>query len=55
MPGHGVPADGAARDAVAAAFPDREVIQLNLRALPYGGGGIHCITQNQPAHRSFVA
>ena len=55
MPGHGVPADRDARHAVAAAFPDREVIQLNLRALPYGGGGIHCITQNQPAHHSFVA
>lgn len=49
MPGHGVPQDAAARAAVAAAFPDREVVQLHLPALPYGGGSIHCITQHQPA------
>jgi agmatine deiminase len=51
MPGHGVPADTAARAAVAAAFPGREVVQLVLSALPYGGGSIHCITQHQPAAR----
>lgn len=49
MPGHGVAEDAPARAAVAAAFPDREVIQLVLPALPYGGGSIHCITQHQPA------
>jgi agmatine deiminase len=49
MPGHGVPQDAAARAAVAAAFPDREVVQLVLPTLPYGGGSIHCITQHQPA------
>jgi agmatine deiminase len=49
MPGHGIPADDEARAVVAAAFPDREVIQLQLRALPYGGGNIHCITQQQPS------
>jgi agmatine deiminase len=51
MPGHGVPRDADAKAAVQAAFPDREVVQLNLRSLPYGGGSIHCITQNQPAAR----
>lgn len=49
MPGHGIPEDDEARAAVAMAFPDREVIQLQLRALPYGGGNIHCITQQQPS------
>jgi agmatine deiminase len=48
MAGHGLPCDESARRAVAAAFPTREVIQLNLGALPYGGGSIHCITQHQP-------
>ena len=49
MPSYGTRSDEAARRAVAAAFPDREVVQLNLPALPYGGGNIHCITQQQPA------
>lgn len=51
MPGHGVAADGDARAAVAAAFPDRQVEQLVLKALPFGGGNIHCITQHQPSPR----
>ncbi|MDQ3143877.1 MAG: agmatine deiminase family protein [Pseudomonadota bacterium] len=49
MPGHGIAADADARAAVAAAFPEREVVQLLLEALPYGGGSIHCITQHQPS------
>lgn len=54
MPGHGVAADGDARVAVAAAFPDREVVQLVLESLPFGGGNIHCITQPQSApHRAL--
>lgn len=52
MPGHGVAADDDARAAVAAAFPDREVVQPVLKALPFGGGSIHCITQHQPSTRS---
>lgn len=54
MPGHHDPSDEPARQAVASAFPDREVVQLFLDALPYGGGSIHCITQHQPsANRTF--
>lgn len=49
MPGYGTASDAPARAAVAAAFPDREIVQLRQRALPYGGGNIHCITQQQPA------
>jgi agmatine deiminase len=51
MPGHGVAADADALAAVAAAFPDRDVVQLVLEALPYGGGSIHCITQHQPSRQ----
>ena len=29
-------------------FPDREVIGINCRDLIYGGGTIHCITQQEP-------
>lgn len=41
--------DEAAANAVQAAFPDRRVVQVDARAIVRGGGGIHCITQQQPA------
>ncbi len=41
--------DAAAKAAIAAAFPGRTVVQLNLDNLyGEGGGGIHCITQQEP-------
>jgi agmatine deiminase len=49
MPGYGTASDAAARAAVQAGFPDRAILQLRQKALPYGGGNIHCITQQQPA------
>lgn len=49
MPSFDVPEDAAARAAVAAAFPARKVVQIPARAIVRGGGGIHCITQQQPA------
>ncbi len=49
LPGYGVPGDERAREAVAAAFPDREISQVDVRDIAPGGGGIHCITQQQPA------
>ena len=30
-------------------FPRRKVVEINCRELVYGFGGIHCITQQQPA------
>ena len=42
-------ADDAARQAVQAAFPEREVVQLNIDGIAAGGGSIHCATQQEPA------
>ena len=49
MPKYGVPCDERARAVLAKAFPDREVVQVDIRKIAIGGGGIHCITQQQPA------
>ncbi|GHD64065.1 agmatine/peptidylarginine deiminase [Streptomyces goshikiensis] len=42
-------ADAAARATLQRAFPGRTVEQLDIDALGSGGGGIHCVTQQQPA------
>lgn len=42
------PAGDAALAAVGAALPDREVVGVPGAALAYGGGGVHCITQQVP-------
>jgi agmatine deiminase len=43
------PMDDPAYRAVVAAFADRRVVQIDASDLVYGGGGIHSITQQQPA------
>jgi agmatine deiminase len=49
MPEFGdAPADALARRRIAAVFPGRAVVQLNIDAIAAGGGGIHCTTQQQP-------
>ncbi len=40
--------DTAARHTLAAAFPGREVVQLDVDRLMEGGGGIHCSTMQEP-------
>lgn len=42
-------ADARARAIVADAYPGRRVVTVDARALFDRGGGIHCITQQQPA------
>ncbi|MFJ2768807.1 agmatine/peptidylarginine deiminase [Streptomyces sp. NPDC087300] len=42
-------ADAAAKAALARLYPGRAVVQLDIDRLGAGGGGIHCVTQQQPA------
>ncbi len=49
MPAFEDPADDDAFRVVRRAFPDREVVQIPALDIVRGGGGIHCITQQQPA------
>lgn len=49
MPRYDAPGDEPARRIVEKAFPSRTVVQVDVRDIAIGGGGIHCITQQQPA------
>ena len=49
MPAYGDPADDAARDVLAQAFPDREIVQVPCRSLIWQNGSLHCITMQLPA------
>lgn len=45
----GDPVDGGAAAILAEAYPGREIVRIDARPLFARGGGIHCITQQQPA------
>ena len=51
VPTFGSPYDGDGVAAVAALFPDRDVIGLPADAVLAGGGGFHCASQQMPAAR----
>jgi agmatine deiminase len=48
MSGFGIDRDQDARDQLVTLFPEREVVQVDICDIAIGGGGIHCITQQQP-------
>ena len=48
LPGAGSPLDETARERLQKAFPDREVIVIDCRALLSGHGSLHCITMQFP-------
>lgn len=41
-------ADADARAVLAEAYPEREIVSVDARPIFARGGGIHCITQQQP-------
>ena len=49
MPAFGIERDTEAKEKIESLFPDRKVSQVNVGDVAIGGGGIHCITQQQPA------
>lgn len=49
MPAFDDPHDEKARLLLANLFPDRDILQIDALDIVEGGGGIHCITQQEPA------
>jgi agmatine deiminase len=47
-PTAGVPTDDAMLARIADALPGREVVPVPARVIGFGGGGVHCITQQVP-------
>ncbi|MBB3065031.1 agmatine deiminase [Limibacillus halophilus] len=48
VPAFDDPRDEAAFDTISKCFPDHDVVQVLAGDIVVGGGGIHCITQQQP-------
>ncbi|MFT4199074.1 MAG: agmatine deiminase family protein [Pseudoxanthomonas sp.] len=49
MPAYDDPADDAAREVLAQAFPGREIVPVPCRPLIWQNGSLHCITMQLPA------
>jgi agmatine deiminase len=49
VPGYRDERDAAAVETYQRLYPGRTVVQVQIRNIALGGGGIHCITQQQPA------
>ena len=48
-PAYGIDTDDAVRERLQSYFPGRRIVQVPISSIAVGGGGIHCITQQQPA------
>ena len=48
MPCYGVAADTEVREIFRSLFPDRRIREVRIDNIAIGGGGIHCITQQEP-------
>jgi agmatine deiminase len=49
MPAFDDPSDERARAIIADCFPGRDILQIQAGDIVEGGGGIHCVTQQEPA------
>ena len=49
LPGFDDRNDEKARVTLAQCFPERDILQIDTNDIVQGGGGIHCITQQEPA------
>jgi agmatine deiminase len=53
VPLAGLPQDDEALARLAKLFPGREVVGVPGTTLAYGGGGVHCITQQIPEGKAL--
>ena len=53
MPSFDDPADAVALEILEKTFPDRRIVQVPSLDIVEGGGGIHCITQQQPSGKAL--
>lgn len=51
VPGYGYDRDHAAVETYQRLYPDREIVQIPINDIAVAGGGVHCITQQQPSTR----
>ncbi|MFF3176723.1 agmatine/peptidylarginine deiminase [Streptomyces sp. NPDC057900] len=54
VPVAGVPQDEDALAVIAAAYPGRKVVGVRTPVVAFGGGGVHCITQQIPTARPLA-
>ncbi|WP_412543260.1 agmatine deiminase family protein [Longispora sp. K20-0274] len=52
VPVAGLPSDEEALAVIAAALPDRKVVGVPATTIAYGGGGVHCVTQQVPKEKA---
>jgi agmatine deiminase len=55
LPVFGAPEDRKAATIIKKCFPDRKIVPIDCRALVWGLGAFHCLTQQQPALSSAAA
>ena len=48
-PKYNLPEDGVVRELFQQHLPGRQVVEVEIPSIAIGGGGIHCITQQEPA------